>query len=377
VRPPSLAVTENVALAPLSTLGVGGAARAFTRAETTGDVVAAHQWCAESGSPLFVLGGGSNLVIADGGFRGLVLQIAMRGISFAPDGEHTHVRAAAGEPWDGLVAASVANDLAGIESLSGIPGSVGGTPIQNVGAYGQEVAETIESVTAFDRHRDELVTLPAAACEFSYRMSRFKNRDLDRFVVCEVTYRLRHGTTTPTYPDVLRYLEQERIESAGVADLRAAVCAIRRRKGMVLDAADPDTRSVGSFFMNPVVSTTMREHVSATAGAASPGYPLDADRVKLAAAWLIERAGFCKGYADGAVGISSKHPLALVNRGGATARDVLRLAVHIKRTVVDRFGVWLRPEPIFVGFDHDPDVEYLQEHGPAEGGSQAHVDTAD
>jgi UDP-N-acetylmuramate dehydrogenase len=307
---------------------------------------------------MFVLGGGSNLVIADDGFGGLVLQIGLRGTTFV---DSTVIRASAGDVWDDVVAAAVARGLGGIECLSGIPGRVGGTPIQNVGAYGQEVAETIEEVTVFDRIDGRMTVLTREECEFSYRMSRFKSRDADRFIVCEVAFQLHHGIAAPKYPDVIRYLDERQIASPGVADLRQAVLAIRRGKGMVLDPSDTDTRSVGSFFMNPVVPVDTQERVSSIAGERAPVFAVDATRVKLPAAWLIERAGFHKGFADGPVAISTKHPLALVNRGGATARDVLRLAGRIKAQVADRFGVRLVPEPIFVGFNHDPDVEYLSE----------------
>ena len=350
-------VQHDVPLSPLTTLGVGGAAKAFIRAETRSDVIAAHAWAAERGMNMFVLGGGSNLVIADRGFDGLVLQVGLRGTTFT---DSTLIRASAGDVWDEVVAAAVARGLAGIECLSGIPGSVGGTPIQNVGAYGQEVAETIEDVTVFDRIDGGMATLTREACDFSYRMSRFKSRDADRFIVCEVSFRLDRGVATPKYPDVIRYLEERHIGSPDVADVRRAVLAIRRGKGMVLDPSDTDTRSVGSFFMNPVVPIDAQERDSSIAGDRAPGFVVDAARVKLPAAWLIERAGFQKGFADGPVGISTRHPLALVNRGGATARDVLRLARRIKQHVADRFGVWLVSEPIFVGFDHDPDVEYLR-----------------
>jgi UDP-N-acetylmuramate dehydrogenase len=352
-----VAIQHGVPLSPLSTLGVGGAARTFVRAETRADVIAAHTWAAEHGMKMFVLGGGSNLVVADPGFDGLVLQVGLRGTTFA---DSTLIRAAAGEVWDDVVAAAVARGLTGIECLSGIPGSVGGTPIQNVGAYGQEVADTIEEVTVFDRIDGRIAALTREACDFSYRMSRFKSRDADRFIVCEVSFRLQHGVATPKYPDVIRYLEERHVASPDVSDLRQAVLAIRRRKGMVLDSSDTDTRSVGSFFMNPVVPVDAQERVSSIAGDRAPVFVVDAARVKLPAAWLIERAGFHKGFTDGPVAISTKHPLALVNRGGAMARDVLRLARRIKAQVADRFGVWLVPEPIFVGFNHDPDVEYLR-----------------
>jgi UDP-N-acetylmuramate dehydrogenase len=254
----------------------------------------------------------------------------------------------------------VGRGLAGVECLSGIPGTVGGTPIQNVGAYGQEVAGTIEGVDVFDLAAGQFRTLGSPDCRFEYRMSRFKRDEPARFVICGVTFQLREGAPTATYPDIVRYLEGERLASPTVADVRRAVLEVRRRKGMVVDAADLDTRSVGSFFMNPVVTESDRQRVAAAAGSEPPGFVMPDQRVKIPAAWLIERAGFRRGETDGAVGISGKHTLALINRGGATARDVLRLATRIKRTVVERFGVWLRPEPVFVGFSDDAEVAYLR-----------------
>ena len=350
-------------MAPLTTLGVGGTARWLWRAQSADDVAAAHAWCRERGVGLFVLGGGSNLVIADEGVDGLVLQMGLRGARFERDGEDTLLTACAGDSWDATVAAAVDRGLAGLECLSGIPGSVGGTPIQNVGAYGQEVGDVIASVTALDRSNGEITTIAARDCGFSYRMSRFKAADLDRFVVCEVTFRLHAGPPTVSYPDVIKYLEQGEITTPTLGDVRRAVIAVRKRKGMVLDPSDGDTRSVGSFFMNPIVAGDVREHVAFVSHETPPAFALDDGRVKIPAAWLIERAGFQKGHADGAAGISTKHPLALVNRGGAAARDVLRLAAHIKRRVVDRFGIWLRTEPVFVGFVDDPDVTFLQKAG--------------
>jgi len=348
-----------VALASLGTLGVGGAARWFVRAESAEDVAAARRWCDEQGIPWFVLGGGSNVVIADRGFDGLVLQIGISGVSTAPDGEDSLITAGAGESWDGLVETLVARGLAGLECLSGIPGTVGGTPIQNVGAYGQEVSSTIEHVTVYDCVEHTLRSLRSGECGFAYRMSRFKAADCDRFVVCDVTFRLRPGPPTAAYADVAGYLKRADISNPTLAIVRDAVLSIRRSKGMVVDPRDPDSRSVGSFFMNPVVTERDVESVASIAGERPSCFAVDDGRVKIPAAWLIERSGFRKGHVDGAVGISTKHPLALVNLGGATAADVLRLASEVKRGVADRFGVWLRPEPIFVGFDVDPDVEFL------------------
>ncbi len=361
-----LAPQADVPLAPFSSLGVGGRARWFVRASSVDDVSAAHQWCEEQSRPLIVLGGGSNLVIADDGVDGLVLQVALRGLDVAVTGDDAFVTAAAGEPWDEVVSNLAGRGLAGLECLSGIPGSVGGTPIQNVGAYGQEVADTIHEVVAFDRSAGLLVALPADACGFEYRNSRFKQADAGRFIVCAVTFRLRQGQGTATYPDVIAYLDRgERQQSRTPAEVRDAVLAIRRRKGMVIDPSDPDTRSVGSFFMNPIVSASTHARLSTFAPASTmPGFVLGSGDVKVPAAWLIEGAGFAKGFADGRVGVSSKHPLAIINRGGATARDIVDLAVRIKKAVAERFGIWLRPEPIFVGFGGDADVEYLQRANP-------------
>jgi UDP-N-acetylmuramate dehydrogenase len=356
------AVGRNVPLASLNTLGIGGSARWFARARTSDEVAAVHRWCEERRLDLFVLGGGSNIVVADSGFDGLVLQVGVEGIECVQRGDDTRLRAGAGEPWDRVVSAAVERGLAGLECLSGIPGSVGGTPVQNVGAYGQEVGDRIEQVTAFDRRAGTVVTLVNADCRFAYRMSRFKNEDADRYIVCEVALTLRPGAPTVTYPDLVSRFEQHAGAAPTIAAVRAAVLEIRRRKGMVLDSTDPDTRSVGSFFMNPMVSADVhRTLVAAARDDVAPGFLLPDGRVKVPAAWLIERAGFKRGHDGGCVGLSTKHPLALVTRSGATARDVVQLATRIKRQVMDRFGIALRPEPVFVGFNHDPDVQYLRE----------------
>jgi UDP-N-acetylmuramate dehydrogenase len=355
----AFAPRAHVPLAPLGTLGVGGAARWFVRAEHTNDVAAAHRWCEERGVPLFVLGGGSNLVVADQGFDGLVLHVGILGTTITDVAGDTLVHAGAGEPWDHIVEMMVDRDLPGIECLSGIPGTVGGTPIQNVGAYGQEVSNTIEHVGVFDRTERQIRMLTAADCGFAYRTSRFKTTDAGRFVVCYVTFRFRPGSATSSYPDVSAYLKKLGVTQPDVSGVRYAVLAIRRSKGMVLDANDPDSRSVGSFFMNPIVTESDRERVASIAGEQPPVFPFGDGQVKIPAAWLIERSGFRKGHVDGSVGISTKHPLALVNRGGATSDDVLRLASLVKRGVGERFGVWLRPEPVFVGFGSNPTVEFL------------------
>ncbi len=363
-RSPAVAMREGVPLSELSTIGVGGPARWFARAETNEDVRAAHHWCVERGLPLFVLGGGSNIIVSDGGFDGAVLSMAVGGLATSHAGDETRVTAGAGESWDRLVDWVVGQDVSGIECLSGIPGTVGGTPIQNVGAYGQEVASVIERVTVFDRTRSEFADLTAAECGFSYRMSRFKVDDDGRFIVCGVSFLLRQSTPTLSYPELMAEIERRGIAHPRPKDVRDAVLAIRRRKGMVLDDGDPDTRSVGSFFMNPVVSVDDRERIAALAHDRVPGFPVAGGQVKIPAAWLIERAGLRKGSGEQTVGLSRKHPLAIVNRGGATARDVIRFAVRVKRAVLDWCGVWLRPEPVFVGLDGDEDVDFLKKaHG--------------
>ena len=356
---PSIQPQAGVPLAPFTTLGIGGAARWFVRVTRAEEVASAHQWAREQNAPLFVLGGGSNLVIADTGFDGLVAQIAIRGVDVGRGAAETVFRAGAGEPWDDVVAAVVARGLAGLECLSGIPGSVGGTPVQNVGAYGQEVSETIRGLTVFDLAAARLTTLGGDECGFAYRSSRFKREDAGRFVICDVTFGLRPGPPTLTYPDIAKALADRSSGSVTLQAVRDAVLATRRRKGMVIDESDPDTRSVGSFFMNPVLDAVAHARLAASSGGEAPGFPLADGRVKIPAAWLIERAGVARGHRRGRAGVSSKHPLALVNLGGATAREVLALAVEIKRRVADRFGVCLKPEPVFIGFGDDPDVAYL------------------
>ncbi len=353
----------GVPLASLTTLGIGGMAQWFLRATTAEDVAEAHAWSERAGLPMFILGGGSNVVIADAGIPGLVVTMAISGTEFRRSGEETIVSAGAGAPWDPLVQEAVHRGLAGLECLSGIPGSVGGTPIQNVGAYGQDVSRAIQHVTVYDRASRGLAEIAGADCGFGYRTSRFKHRDASRFVVCGVTFRLRHGVPTVTYPDVVKCLRQKPGRTLTVGDVREAVLTTRRLKGMVLDPSDPDTRSVGSFFTNPVVEADVHARVASASGEPVPGFAADAGQVKMSAAWLIERSGYARGHHAGRVGLSSKHPLAIVNRGGGTARDVLAFASQIKRAVVDRFGIWLVPEPVFVGLDGDPAVAYLGQKG--------------
>jgi UDP-N-acetylmuramate dehydrogenase len=350
---------QDVPLAPLTTIGIGGPARWFVRAETVDAVRDAVRWSQEHGVPLFVLGGGSNLLIADEGFDGLVLQIDLRGTTIeSEDASHVMVKVAAGEPWDPFVATTVERGWAGVECLSGIPGSVGATPIQNVGAYGQEVAETIARVEALDRTTGRVLGFTNAECRFGYRSSLFKNIERERYIVLNVTFRLRPGgEATVRYPDLRKRLDEQGVAMGDLAHVREAVIAIRKRKGMVIDPADPDTRSDGSFFMNPIIpaaalpSFLTRARTVVGDGPEPPHFPSGdpgSDEVKLSAAWLIEQAGFGKGFVHGNVGLSSRHSLAVINRGGGTAREVKELVAMIQAAVRERFGVEILPEPNFV-----------------------------
>jgi UDP-N-acetylmuramate dehydrogenase len=359
---PELAVHQRVPLAARTSLRVGGAARWYAVAASAADVAAAHAWSRARGVPMLALGGGTNVVVADEGVEALVVAVQPRGLSVAERGDLVTITAAAGEPWDGVVQAAVSRAAAGLECLSGIPGLTGGTPIQNVGAYGQEVSSVIEQVTAFDTVTGTMTALAASECAFAYRSSRFKARDAGRFLICEVRFGLTKGEPTASYADVSAALKARGVSQPSVGDVRATILDIRRRKAMVIDDTDPDTRSVGSFFTNPVVSAADAERVATRAGRAAPSFPQPGGMVKLPAAWLIERAGFSRGMRDGAVGLSSRHTLAIVTRDGATAADVIRFAARVARQVEALFGVRLRPEPVLGGFaggDAQPDVAYL------------------
>ena len=350
-------ILEDIALAPFTTFGIGGPARWFVEASSEDEVAEAVAWARERSLPLFVLGGGSNLLVSDAGFDGLVLCVALRGIAAVEDGDgHRIYQAAAGEAWDDCVERSLDENCAGLECLAGIPGTVGGTPVQNVGAYGQEVSLTIERVRAFDLNERVFVEFTAAECGFAYRRSRFNSTDRGRFIVTRVDYRLTPGgAPTRHYADVHRSLDADGITNPTLAQVAAAVRRIRQSKGMLIVAGDPDCRSAGSFFKNPVISEELFQEIAARSAATPPKFPAgpgvdDKGRVKIPAAWLIEQAGFHKGYALGAVGISTRHTLALVNRGGATAAEILALAAQISAAVETRFGVQLEREPVLVGF---------------------------
>jgi UDP-N-acetylmuramate dehydrogenase len=350
-------------LADFTTVRLGGPARAFTRAETEDELIDAVRSADAAGDPVLVLGGGSNLVVADEGFDGTVIQVATRGVSRgASDGGSAsrgegpgELTAAAGEEWDGVVARTVAEGLAGLECLSGIPGLTGATPMQNVGAYGQEVSDTITRVRVWDRVAAEVLEIPAADCGFGYRTSRF--RGSERFVVLSVTFALAaQARSAPIrYAELATALGVAPGDRVDGAEARAAVIELRQRKGMVIDPADPDTRSAGSFFLNPVIDPATLAAVETAARARCgpdtkvPRYDAGNGQVKVPAAWLIERSGFTRGYnpGDGAR-ISSKHTLALVNDGSASTAALLSLAREIRDGVHATFGVALTPEPILV-----------------------------
>jgi len=348
-----MVVTENLPLAPLTTLKVGGVARYFVEATTIAEVSEAVQFSRLKNLPLFVLGGGSNLLISDAGWPGLVLKIGITGINHRHGHDQVVFEAAAGEDWDKFVGIIVAHNIAGLECLSGIPGTVGATPVQNVGAYGEEVANSVESVLALDLRDGQLHELCNEACGFGYRTSIFNTTERGRYIIVQVNYVLKHGgEANLVYADLKKYFAGW-TEKPTLANVRDAVRKIRAGKGMLITAGDEDCRSVGSFFKNPIVSAQQFGELTARATAKNlqiPSYPaLDAQK-KVSAAWLVEHSGFSRGYGKGPVGISRKHALAIVNRGNATAADVVNFKEAIQQRVEEIWGILLEPEPVFVGF---------------------------
>lgn len=379
-------LAENFPLAPLTTLKVGGAARFFVEAKDENEIAEAIDFAKKQALPVFVLGGGSNVLIADNGFDGLVLKIANRGIEVFQERNETRVTAQAGEDWDEFVRFCVERNLAGVECLSGIPGSIGGTPIQNVGAYGQDVSETIQSVRVLERQSGKFFDLSNADCHFAYRTSIFNTTRRDEFIVTSISFQLKQdGEPKIDYADVKKYFEQfvwsyQRLQGALIGDedenvrlktaenyrykpslahVRRAVLQIRRAKSMVVAADDPNSRSAGSFFKNPIVEAEKFNEIAKIArglkfienDSLPPHFSAGENSMKIPAAWLIEKSGFQKGYTKtGRAGISSNHTLAIVNLGAATAADVLNLAKEIQFGVREIFGVELKPEPVFVGF---------------------------
>jgi UDP-N-acetylmuramate dehydrogenase len=356
---PDPLIQEDIPLAGQTTLGLGGPARFFISCETEQDLRFALAFAERKRLPLFVLGGGSNVIIADSGFDGVVLRITMRGWEVRDDGANELLWVAAGERWDDIVAFCVHRGLGGLECLSGIPGTAGATPIQNVGAYGQDVAGTIHQVRVIHRPTGALLTFAGSDCGFGYRSSRFKTSDAGTYIITGVSFRLRKNARPQIrYPELERLLvregslEQARPGAPALQCVRGAVLSLRRGKGMVIDPADPDTKSVGSFFMNPIITqeafATIVEQWRATGHSTEvPAFPAGRAR-KISAAWLVEQAGFVRGMVRGGVGISEKHALALVNRGG-TAAELLAFAHEIRAGVFGRFGVLLEIEPVVAG----------------------------
>jgi UDP-N-acetylmuramate dehydrogenase len=327
-------------LAPLTTLQLGGPADRLVEARTESELVEAVR-----AGPALVLAGGSNVVIADAGVPGDVVHVGTRGVERSGD----RLVVQAGEPWDELVARCVGEGLQGFECLSGIPGSTGATPIQNVGAYGQDVSETVEWVRVYDRETDRVEVLDAAACGFDYRRSVFKYRN--RWTVLAVAFRLPESSLSGPlrYAELARTLDVPVGGRAPLADVREAVLGLRRGKGMVIDPADRDSVSAGSFFTNPILTAEGYAALAERASSPPPAFPEPDGRIKTSAAWLIERAGFTRGYGTGRAGISTKHTLALINRGGATTAELMALAHTIAVGVRETFGVELAPEPVLVG----------------------------
>ena len=335
-----------MALAPFTTLGVGGAARCFVEALSEDEIIAALGYGREHGLNIFILGGGSNLLVSDDGFDGLVIKVDIFGVQFQFGEEHkVLVSAGAGEEWDDLVSVCVDLDLAGLECLSGIPGKVGGTPVQNVGAYGQDVSETIVSVRCIDRETCEIIDLNADECRFGYRSRIFNTAARDRYVVTSVNFLLeQNGKPKVEYRDLVQRFDKE---DPTLSEVRKAVLAIRSSKSMVIDPLDPDSRSAGSFFKNPVISLERFDELRSQ-WPAIPSFPAGDGSVKVPAAWLIENAGFAKGTRRGKAGISTKHTLALVNLGGAAAADIICLRDEIRQKVVEIFAIELMQEPVFL-----------------------------
>ncbi len=353
-----LLISDNVLLSDHTTIGLGGPATHFATCESIEqlrqclEIANAQRWAVQ------LLGGGSNVIFSDEGYKGLVLKVALRGISVVGDGQWVEVTAASGETWDGLVKFCISRDLAGIECLSGIPGLTGATPIQNVGAYGQEVGDTLVRLNALDSGTMETVEFQGTECEFAYRQSRFKSRDNGRYIITGVTYRLqKHARPEIRYPELARFIESHvdlnTLESGQpvLQAIRDAVLALRSRKSMVIDPADPHSRSVGSFFTNPILNhdeyDQLEERWRRSGGTTPiPTFPTGGN-IKIPAAWLVEQSGFHKGYRMGGVGISANHALALVNYCGST-HQILALAAAIEQRVAERFNIQLVREPVVI-----------------------------
>lgn len=345
----ALEIREHVPLAPLTTIGIGGPAAYLASARSREHLANLIAWAQSRNLPFFILGGGSNLLFDDSGFNGLVIHMQLKGIHHQtlPNGA-VRVTVAAGEDWDAFVARCVAEDWAGVTCLSGIPGLVGAAPIQNIGAYGQEVAQTIHQVEIWDLEHNETRVLSNEACAFAYRHSLFKGSLRGRAVVLSVSFDLEPGgTPRPSYPELVKRLNGR----TALADIRRTVLAVRREKSMVADAEDPNARSCGSFFTNPIISEAAYQAFLTRCPRQHPSWPTDTGHVKLSAAWLIEQSGFHKGYIAGGAGLSEKHCLAVINRNQAKASEVLALKTRIQRGVFETFGIELEPEPLLLSED--------------------------
>ncbi len=353
-----LHVLENVPLAPYTTLGIGGPARFLARAKTEAQIEEALDFARAEGCPVFILGRGSNIVVSDAGFCGLVLKIELPGLRPQDGKDKAVISAGAGVNWDSLVAYCVNRGLAGMECLSGIPGSVGAAPVQNVGAYGQEVSGVIQKVRVLDRRSGVISELSNSDCRFSYRSSIFNTTHKNRYVLLNAMFTLEPGGKPRIDYEELQFLVGRGKTAASIGEIREAVFEIRKAKAMILAEGGPDSKNVGSFFKNPVLTRAEALEVEEkarsrclAASASVPRFSIAEGNERLSAAWLIEQAGFHKGYAHGRAAISGKHALALVNRGGASAQDILDLMRRIQDGVRDAFGIELKPEPVFVGFD--------------------------
>ncbi len=352
----SFSIQKNVSLAELTTLKIGGRARFFVSAKSETEVADALNFAKKNDLKTFILGGGSNVLIADKGYDGLVLQIALKGIlTFLEKDEIVRVTAKAGEDWDAFCRFCVEENLQGVECLSGIPGFTGGTPVQNVGAYGQEVSETIAAVRCYDRKNKRVVELTNAECGFAYRTSIFNTTEKNRYVVTAVAFALKLGGEPKiVYRDLQKFYGDAK---PNLEQTRRAVLEIRAAKSMVIDAKDPNSQSAGSFFKNPIVAgekfTAIKKRAEKFGVENVPFFEIDGKNVKIPAAWLIENSGFYKGFEFGRVGLSTKHTLALVNRGGATAEDIIAFKNAIQAKVKEKFEVELMPEPVFIGFQEN------------------------
>ncbi|HEV2275642.1 MAG TPA: UDP-N-acetylmuramate dehydrogenase [Acidobacteriaceae bacterium] len=340
---------EDLALAPYTSFRIGGPARWFAEASTEEEVLEGVSFARKRGLPLFILGGGSNLLVSDQGFPGLVLHIALPGIFTERQGGRRIFRIGAGESWDGVVARAVAENCAGVECLSGIPGSAGAAPVQNIGAYGQEVSQTILEVRVLDLQSLQFTSMSNADCRFAYRQSVFNSDLHNRFVITRADFSLEvDGSPALVYEDLKPYFKNR---TPSLAEVREAVLRIRQRKGMLIVPGEPDSLSAGSFFKNPIVSCDVLDRIAQVLDRPQesiPRYPAGSGKVKLPAAWLLEQAGFSRGYSLGQAAISSRHTLALVNRGHARAADIIALRDTISSTLADRFGIRLEPEPVWI-----------------------------